>query len=63
MAQWNANAEVEQAYELRERAYLARTLEEENIALLFDQAARLAMMKAEIFIALNEVHGFLTEGP
>jgi hypothetical protein len=63
MAQWNANAEVEQAYELRERAYLARTLEEENIALLFDQAARLAMMKAEIFIGLNEVHGFLTEGP
>ena len=61
MAIWNANAEVEQSYELRERAALAREHDQHDIAELLDQAARLAMVKAQIFQGLDKIKDHLAD--
>jgi propanediol dehydratase small subunit len=55
MPNWDADCEVEQAYELQERAEVARDLGEDSIAELFEQAARLAMAKAEVLQALDKL--------
>jgi propanediol dehydratase small subunit len=59
MPRWDANAEVEQAYYFREQAGVARTIGEDELADLFDQVARLAIAKAEIFQSFNKLHEYL----
>jgi hypothetical protein len=59
MPNWDPDCEVEQAYELHERADVARDLGEDSIAELFEQAARLAMAKAEVLQALDKLGTFL----
>jgi hypothetical protein len=59
MPRWDANAEVEQAYYFREQAGVARSIGEDELADLFDQVARLAIAKAEIFQSFDEFHEYL----
>jgi len=59
MLRWDANAEVEQAYYFREQATAARNIGEHDLANLFEQVARLAMAKAELFQGLDELHEYL----
>lgn len=49
----DADREAEQAYDFRQRAGLARSLQEHGLAKLFDHAARLCMAKAEVFQGLQ----------
>jgi propanediol dehydratase small subunit len=59
MAPWDADTEVEQAYDFRRQASVARNLGQESLATLFEQVARLAMAKAEIFQGLDKLHDHL----
>ena len=59
MPRWDANAEVEQAYYFREQAGAARNIDEHDLADVFDQAARLAIAKAEIFQSFDKLHEYL----
>ena len=59
MLRWDANAEVEQAYYFREQATAARNIGEHDLANLFEQVARLAMAKAELFQGLDKLHEYL----
>jgi hypothetical protein len=61
MAHWDADAEVDQAFYFREQAYVARNIGQHALANLFEQIARLAMTKAEIFQALDKLHLSLAE--
>lgn len=61
MLAWDANAEVEQSYDFRKCAGKARELGEEGLALIFDQLARLAMLKAELLHGLDKIESYLTE--
>ena len=49
MLRWDADAEVEQAYYFREQAGAARNIGEHDLANIFEEVARIAMVKAEIF--------------
>jgi len=59
MLRWDANTEVEQAYYFREQATAAHNIGEHDLANLFEQVARLAMAKAELFQALDKLHEYL----
>jgi hypothetical protein len=59
MPRWDANAEIEQAYYFREQAGIARNIGEHDLANLFDEVARLAMAKAELFQSFDKLHEYL----
>ena len=61
MAHWDADAEVDQAFYFREQAHVARNIGRHSLANLFEQVARLAMVKAEIFKTLDKLHLALAE--
>lgn len=59
MLRWDADAEVEQAYYFREQAGAARNIGEHDLANIFEEVARIAIVKAEIFQSFDKLHEYL----
>jgi hypothetical protein len=59
MPRWDAKAEVEQAYYFREQAGAARSIGGHALANLFEEVARLAIAKAELFQSFDKLYEYL----